>query len=287
MYESKIFEEQSLLFYKLESNDSSSWLTVCPERGGIITEFGVKGKQIFYVNEETLFDRTKPIRGGNPILFPISGRLKMDEYEWGREKYRMPIHGVARNYPWKVKQIETGRDFAKVTIQFVSNQETKKMYPFDFKLLFTYMINETELKIEQTYVNETNEPMPLYAGFHPYFRTKADSIVINSSIDEYFDFQDGLIKPLTDSIDKKNLCESVLLKKDGHPFSFSLGGKTFDIKTGTEFRYIILWTEGDKDYICVEPWMTQPNEMNRKEELIMVPSGGRLETFISIEVKSE
>jgi D-hexose-6-phosphate mutarotase len=74
MYILKTYKEQSLTMYKIKNIDMNSWITICPERGGIVISFGVNGQELLYLNKETLYDRNKNIRGGIPILFPISGK---------------------------------------------------------------------------------------------------------------------------------------------------------------------------------------------------------------------
>ena len=54
---------------------TDSRTVICPERGGILIQLTLQGKEIFYLQEETFADPTKNIRGGNPVLFPICGPL--------------------------------------------------------------------------------------------------------------------------------------------------------------------------------------------------------------------
>ena len=51
--------------------DEKNYVMFCPERGGIITNWVSKGKEILYFDETRFQDKTKSIRGGIPILFPI------------------------------------------------------------------------------------------------------------------------------------------------------------------------------------------------------------------------
>ena len=80
-------------------------MKAAPERGGIIIGYGVEGTELLYLNNETFQDEEANVRGGIPILFPISGQLENGEYEWEGISYTMKNHGFARNMPWEV--IET------------------------------------------------------------------------------------------------------------------------------------------------------------------------------------
>lgn len=104
MYTIKTFVDQSLNMYQLHNEKTKSWFTVCPERGGIITEFGVGGKEQLYLDQETLFNKRKSIHGGIPILFPIAGKLADDKYTWDGHTYEMANHGFARNYRGKLRK---------------------------------------------------------------------------------------------------------------------------------------------------------------------------------------
>jgi galactose mutarotase-like enzyme len=61
--------------------------------------------------------------------------------------------------------------------------------------------------------------------------------------------------------------------------------KMIRLTYGEEFKYVVLWTEKGQDFVCVEPWMALTNELNRKEQLVMVQPGGNLKTGLKIVVK--
>src|SRR5438132_2165715 len=65
---------------------------VVPERGGLVTRFRVQGRGLLYLDEATLADRSKNVRGGVPVLFPIAGKAP--------EGGAMKQHGFARNRAW-------------------------------------------------------------------------------------------------------------------------------------------------------------------------------------------
>ena len=57
------------------------------------------------------------------------------------------------------------------------------------------------------------------------------------------------------------------------------------IQMNIKILYIVLWTEAEQEFICVEPWMAMTDELNRKEELVMVEPGKSLHTSLVISVK--
>lgn len=50
----------------------------------------------------TLYDRSKSVRGGIPILFPNAGFLTAEEQE--DSGYSLPQHGFARTNEWEITE---------------------------------------------------------------------------------------------------------------------------------------------------------------------------------------
>ncbi|MUK87696.1 aldose epimerase [Ornithinibacillus sp. L9] len=287
MYQIQTFEEQSFTMYQLSNADDSAWVTICPERGGIITSFGVDGKEQLYINKETLYDRSKNIRGGIPILFPIAGQLEEGKYEWDGETYNMPNHGLARIYPWEVVEKKQDETQASITVRFVSSISTKAVYPFDFDVLFTYTIRANELLIEQSFGNVSDQAMPMYVGLHPYFKASQKNVVLKTDTTKLFDYSDESVQDFQGSVDMENRKESVvLLDAKARKVSMELGtGQEVHMETGAEYKYTVIWTEKGKEFICVEPWMAMAGELNRKEELVMIEPKETLDTFVRFRVE--
>lgn len=287
MYKIETCEEQNLTMYRLHDEAAGSWMTVCPERGGIVTSFGVKGEEHLYMNKETLYDWNKSIRGGIPILFPISGQLREGKYQWDGQTYQMPNHGVARINEWEVTGSEGGENSASITLRLTSDSGTKEFFPFDFELVFTYVIEADQLTINQTYRNLSGDSLPMYPGFHPYFHSETKQIRVETDATEYLDYNDEKVKKIEGSINLEGLKESVaLLDADDRKINFQLGDSSrIEMETGPEFAYTVLWTEAGKDFVCIEPWMAKNEELNRQEELQMVPANGELNTFVTYRIK--
>lgn len=288
MYQLKVTKEQQLSVYELSNSELGSWLKVVPERGGIITSYGVNGEEVLFLNKETLYDSEKNIRGGIPILFPISGQLENGEYEWNGSVYKMKNHGVARNHPWEVVDTHTDDRKASITLRLESNEETKKEYPFDFEVVFTYSLTQNGLTIDQAYQNTSDAPMPIYPGFHPYFKTASKNLVYQTDAKTYLDYNDMETKTVQSMLDLTNKKESlVLLDASQKEISFDLPDRQMSLTMtyGEEFKYIVLWTEQDQEFVCVEPWMAMTDELNRKKELVMVGTGETLQTTMKILVK--
>lgn len=285
MYLQKEYKEGDLSFIELRNEANTSWLKVVPERGGIITSLGLQGKELLFLNEVTLHDKQKNIRGGIPILFPISGQLENGQYEWNGTTYKMKNHGFARDLPWKIIDINTELNEASITMKLESNNETLTSYPFQFSLIFKYILHDNKLTIEQEYQNHSKEEMPIYAGFHPYFKSTTKQWKIDTDATEYLDYNDMEFKKFDEviSIDQK---ESYALKTKTGAFQFFLDdiNSTVKLTYGADFPYVVLWSEEGQDFVCVEPWMAKTDELNRKEELTKIRPNESLHTSIAFSI---
>ncbi|WP_054026209.1 aldose epimerase [Bacillus sp. FJAT-28004] len=283
-YEVRSYKDTYTL-YELTEESTQSRVIVCPERGGIVIGCQLQGLELFYLDKSTFENPTANIRGGNPILFPISGQLENQSYEWNGQSYTMANHGVARTAVWDVISTKTDGE-ASITIRLQSNEETLRSYPFAFELLFTYALQDGQLHTRQVYRNLSEAAaMPFYAGFHPYFAIDSGkNIAYESDATRYVDYNDNVEKPFDGVIDLEGLVESVCLldtKKSEISFS-ALQGARVRLTYDDIFKYMVLWSVKDRPFVCVEPWMAMNGELNRQEELVMLNAGEELQANMTI-----
>jgi galactose mutarotase-like enzyme len=287
MYQVKQYADGNYQIYELIDSTTNSWVKAAPERGGIIIGFGVQGEENLFLNKETFYNQEENIRGGIPILFPISGQLENGEYEWEGKVYQMKNHGLARNNSWEVIETTNNQE-ATLKIALHSNEEMKKSFPFDFEVIFTYILKGNKLTIQQEYSNKSDSPMPIYAGFHPYFKTSSKNLQYETDAKTYLDYNDMLIKQVSDGLDLTGKKESFgLLDPVKSEIAFTLpeSKRRIRLAYGDDFKYVILWGEEGKDFVCVEPWMANTKELNRKEELTIIAPNDTLKTYLSITVE--
>lgn len=287
MYDVKEMAIGEFYIYELSDNNSNSWIKVAPERGGIILSLGIKGEEILFLNEETFINKNSNIRGGVPILFPICGQLINDEYELNGQVYKMNNHGIARNHPWKVVNISLEEELS-ISLSFESNEETKKSYPFEFQLIFKYVLSEKGLSIHQEYINKSGTDMPLHPGFHPYFKTSSKVLDFETDAKKYLDYNDMEIKNFDGRLGLNNKKEALVFldaKENRITFPLNELNKKVTLEYDSIFRYIVVWTEQNQNFICVEPWVAKKNGFNNKNELLYIKPGESLSSIISIFVE--
>lgn len=266
----------------LTEKATNSRAILCPERGGILLQLTLQGKEILYLQEETFADPTKNIRGGNPVLFPICGPLPNNEYQFKGHTYTMRQHGFARNKAWDV--VDQASNWA--TLHLRDDEETLEQYPFHFSLEFTYKLENGKLTINQTYKNLSSETMPFYAGFHPYFNVNHSTTHYGIPATQYVDNEDGLTKPFENNLKDIPIQDAKLFNPvSGEISRLSHNQDTIEVDYSNHFTTIVVWSEKPNQYVCLEPWMALPDGFNQKEGVVRLPAHEELQAKCSISIK--
>ena len=101
----------------------------------------------------------------SPILFPIVGSLKNQEYLYEGKKYPMPQHGFARDMEFAVKEQKED----EIWFLLVSDEETYAKYPFAFELHIGYRLIQSTLRVMWKVVNKDTKEMYFSIGAHSEF----------------------------------------------------------------------------------------------------------------------
>ncbi|GLR91085.1 aldose 1-epimerase family protein [Bradyrhizobium iriomotense] len=100
-----------------------------------------------------------------PLLFPIVGRLKNDELRHQSKAYRMTQHGFARDRQFEWLE----RSATQCVLALSDDAETRAIYPFAFRLVVTYSLDQAGLEVQLQVVNTGEEVLPASLGGHPAF----------------------------------------------------------------------------------------------------------------------
>ncbi len=267
------FEECELI-----DHEANSRVQVFPGRGGIITSFTIEGKELFYLEKETILDTTRSVRGGNPILFPLCGGLPDDTYQFKDLSYKIKQHGFGRTNAWKVTGEDT-ENAATLTIELTSDETTLAAFPFHFTVKYHYILKGNTLTVRQEYINQgyIHDPevaMPFATGFHPYFlatdksklqfdlpaTTYVDHVTGEPSTFKGFPFEE----PVIDWVftDVHSPIATVTNPTDGYRLT---------LKSENVYKYLVFWTLIGKDFFCLEPWTARRNALNTGTDLQYVP----------------
>ena len=256
----------------LRDEDAKSLVVIAPSRGGMMTRLSLGGRHRFFLDESTLRDPTKNVRGGNPVLFPSPGKLADDRWQYGTLKQ----HGFARNLPWEIEMTKTDGD-ARATLRLRSGESTLHDYPWQFLAEYTYILAGMKLRIEQKFTNHGTEPMPFGAGFHPYFHVKQSDKAATKIGTKATRAYDNVTKKeiaLEGKIDlTKREVDLHLLDHGAEPCTLDTPSGKLVVRGSPEFTHFVVWTLEGKDFVCVEPWTSPGNALNTKDRLVTLAPG--------------
>lgn len=210
----------------------------------------------------------------SPILFPFVGSLKNGEYSYRGEKYKIGRHGFAREMEFQF----VSQDDCSIVFALEDNEETKKKYPFCFRLEIEYEINEKNVRVKWRVMNKDNKTMYFSIGGHPAFACpmtegfkRTDCFIKFEGVDgistTLLEMESGLITGES----KKYPLESELLSihetlfdhdaliienHQTHQVSLCDENKKPYITVKFDAPLFGVWSVPDSNasYVCIEPW---------------------------------
>ncbi|MBP6925450.1 MAG: hypothetical protein KBC22_00090 [Candidatus Pacebacteria bacterium] len=218
-------------------------VSFCPQRGGMVTSLKFQGREVLYFDESTFYNRDTSVRGGIPILFPNAGIIP--EGAQNSELSNLKRHGFARDMEWDFQK--ESRGFSE---SLVSNAETKKVFPYDFKLsLRGEFQDDGSFTLYQKIENLDTRDLPVSSGLHPYFKVDP-----SNKRNVQFDFPGGEI--IKGNTDQWASGETVCIDNPSTPMSMTIPNMgTLVLQLSPEYEKIWVWSMPEKDFICIEPVM--------------------------------
>ena len=221
-------------------------------------------------NREVLYQGDQGWSGRNPVLFPMVGSTwKKGEYEIDGKTYTMKNHGLVRYSTLKFLDDADG-----IVLQLVSDEETRKQYPFDFDFRVKYSLDQDVLHVDYEITNTGDCEMPFSFGLHPAFRTaqnpdeKFEDFALRFEPamdgDQIIFFADKspvqrVKRPLEEwKLDRKELAErDTLVFENFSTKAVTLKYQDEDRLTMSfdGYPYLAIWSHSvPSDFVCIEPW---------------------------------
>ena len=210
-----------------------------------------------------------------PILFPFCGRLKDKEYFYKGKAYPMAIHGFAMRTEFSLFE----RSDDKITLLLSASDETREIYPFDFKLFLTYALNADLITLSVRIENNGREVMPYAFGWHPGFARPTEN---GQDIEDYSVKLDnkteitravftsdltvpGKFVPYPTPNSEYKLNEEEIYSHDtmvfrdaGFGVRLTADGYPYELKMtwSDNLPVLCIWKmpKNEAKYICIEPW---------------------------------
>ncbi len=282
----------------------------------VISDLGAELQSIQMINDsvELLWQLNKQVwERQAPLLFPIIGRLKDEEYKYNERTYKIPIHGFAYTSNFKIKeQLEE-----KITFSLTDNNITKSVYPFLFELLVTYQLDENKLIKQHTIINKGEDKMLFELGGHEGYNL---SLFSGEKMEDYylqFTNQGSLLTYTTDEdvmmnkfkkeipLDNNKLFMSPEVFKNDALIMDNLKVREVAIKNTKnpyvvkvifeDFKYLGIWTKYMRsNYVCIEPWSSLPDAnyidkqlLNKQDIISLQPNEKKELTYTMLFYKEE
>lgn len=240
-----------------------------------------------------------------PVLFPVVGKLKNDQYRYRDQWYTMGQHGFARDKTFTLFRQEEH----KLIFRLTDDEVTRKVYPFAFQLDIVYELRGKELITSYWVENPAHEDLYFSIGAHPAFRVP---LLPGESLEDYelefnqeedapvYLIREGLISEETLPVfrDRKRLAlNEAMFERDALVFK---GLRSEDItmkKRGTatgmqfifpDFPFFGIWKKPGAAFICLEPWCgiadgtAHNQELTRKEGIVRLEAGGTFSRSFSV-----
>jgi gluconolactonase len=154
---------------------------VAPSEGGELSSFKVRrnGQMVELIYNARNYASTGAFRGRAPLLWPAVGAqypvgtlpkesCGMGTYPVMGKTFPMPCHGFAKDMRWK--EVSRGADSrgARVTLELTDSEESRKFYPFAFRLDAIYELADGHITVDYvvTADRSNSEPMPFSIGNH-------------------------------------------------------------------------------------------------------------------------
>ncbi|WP_283678183.1 aldose 1-epimerase family protein [Lentilactobacillus sp. Marseille-Q4993] len=209
-----------------------------------------------------------------PILFPIVGRLKDNQFEYQGKIYSMSQHGFARDRDFTV----TDKSNTSVEFQLVSDDQTREVYPFDFELNVKFDLSDHQLSERITLINKTDGEILFQIGAHPGFNVP---LTDEGSFNDYFvsvapkgKYEKTPLKPpYSDPNDVSELdfskpkyldhewfnSDAQVLNLKNKPTTVMLSNNSNDHGVSLHLEdapFVGIWSPYPKEspFACIEPW---------------------------------
>lgn len=249
-----------------------------------VTTWGAQVKSVVRKSDgvEHMWQADKSVWGYHaPILFPHAGKVVDGVIEAKGCRYESGQHGFARLMEHDfVDQTED-----TIVLELCANEETLKKFPYDFRLVSTFTIENDTLHHTLTVENLDEEKLPFGIGYHPAFTVPFDSNHVATDYELRFDEMEspiclgcmphGLLHGDTYYLgsNMKTIPIDEKLFANGSHCMPNLVSSTIGIyEKGTgravvcdirEFPYTLIWSkEGMPKFVCIEPWHSLPSPEN-------------------------
>jgi galactose mutarotase-like enzyme len=190
----------------------------------------------------------------------------------------MQRHGFARDMKWSLKK----KDERQICFELSSNEETQKMYPYEFSIVSSYEWQNDQLNHTLEIENKSKETLFFGIGAHPAFNLsgKDGEYVLLCGEKEFYacnELANGLVSGNQKNLVNKIEINEKTFEKDALVFlnqpinSLRLFRKKPNLiieVSGDNIPFWGIWSvPGCRKFVCLEPWWSHADFLDTDEEL--------------------
>lgn len=279
----------------------NEYLTVkVTDCGAVIESIQKDGKEFFWQKDASAWDMS------DLVMFPFVARLPEKTYYLDGKAYELPIHGFCVGTPFVVEE----KTDEKVVFSLTDTEETRKMYPFKFRLFVEYALEGDALVKRYRVENMGEETMYFGIGSHPGL------CLPDAPFSAWKLSFSGCCSPKQQLVDQETLMlaggekefslengreislSHELFKEDVLIFTDTTGEVTLYSEASQhkvtvqypDCPYIGFWQKPVEtaDYVCIEPWYSLPAvagekvDFKKKPDLLSLAPGKTYENVMRI-----
>ena len=209
----------------------------------------------------------------SPILFPQISRMPNSVYSVEGEMYKMTTHGFIRDNELEL----VNHNDTEITFMYKTNENTLKMYPYDFIFYVSYKLVDNTLEVHFKVENPSNKVLRYMLGGHPGFKvplydnedftdysilfnkkeTCRRMAVVDGWLSDHYD--DYMVDRDIINLHHYLFCDDALIFRDLRSSYVDLVSKKHDKKIRfhfSDFEILAIWskTKLDVNLLCLEPW---------------------------------
>jgi len=291
----------SLDVYQLTNTISGEYISLIPQKGGLLYDIGVQSKDGVvsiidkYETQEEL-NNMYHINFKGAKLAPYPNRIAEGSYTSNSVQYSFPIdeafngfsiHGFVLEKEFSVESVIEDAEKAELILKYI--HVNSEGFPFSFDLELRYTLTENSIDIATVIKNTGTQTMPYGDGWHPYFicgdSLKNLSLTMPTELHYFTEnmlpngwFEEFNLFNKAQSLSDLEFDDSFLLQTDQSKAVIQLQSlqNNFSISIWVDtnsYPYVHLYTPKDRKSLAIEPMSCLPNAFNNEIGLKKVKKG--------------
>lgn len=214
-------------------------------------------------NKEMLWQGDSQFWGRkSPVLFPVVGKYKNGKTTYEGKEYHSGQHGFARDSEFTLIE----KTESKLSFELLSNEETLKQYPFRFRLVCSFELQNDKIIVGWNVENIDDKKICFSIGAHPAFYCEKSKTVLSMNgenlkynlinadglytapkydVESNFVLHDNVFDNDALIIENSEVNEISLIDNDKKYLTVKFDAPLFGI-----------WSPTKKNapFVCIEPW---------------------------------